>query len=309
MQTERPERPVRPRTPVKPETPPVKDAPVERERPERAPRKKRKFRLFKLVVFVFVAAWLFGIGVMVGRGTAPIEFDTEELRSQLVTAGTDIAENIARMTGKDENGMGFFEDLSNPDADTTLTDQRTFRRDYAVAPLSDEELAALAQAEEYHESDEMVLGELFEGKTLAPAVRDKTAFAGYRRLQDMGEAVADAGARPTIQAPPVTPPQTVTQQPPATQEPPRTAMSSNQSDIPKGSFSVQVAAVRGEDEAKAYLRSLGEKGFSGRVEKTIVGEGTWYRVRVGLYANRADAEADLQRLVRIGVKSPMIVTN
>lgn len=306
----RPERSVRPERPVRPERvmPPVggghEDEPLKRRKP---PKNHKPFRKLKLLVTIIVLGWFFGAGVLVGRGTAPVSFDIDDLRNQLVTAAAPISERIAQT--RSDGGVDFYDSLGQEGADIHIADPRNYRPEYSVAPEgvgvtapNDSNTAFIDES-----GEEAGAHDTFEGKTLTPQVKPKTDFDGYLALKQAGSQV-QAPSSTQVSAPETARPTTATQTPAV--EPNRvgsTVVAGG--DVPKGSFSVQVAAVRGENEARAYLENLSKKGFSGRVEKTTVGEGVWYRVRVGVYQTRAKAEEDLQKLIKIGIKSPMIVTN
>ncbi len=72
-----------------------------------------------------VAVWMFILGILVGRGTAPVHFDTLALQKEL----TIMRENMVKkeseavekaMRGKDQDvSLGFYEALKNDGPDTT----------------------------------------------------------------------------------------------------------------------------------------------------------------------------------------------
>lgn len=301
------------------------------ERPaRRQARPKKPFRKLKFIIFLAAAAWLFVAGVLVGRGTSPVFFDVDQLRNQLVTASAPISERIFH-TG--DEGVDFYDTLGQSGVDTQITDPRNYRPEYAQAPTDDSvvtdpalgDAGAGDPAQIAALSDDPLLEEnAYGGKILEPQVKPKTEFPAYVALKASGARVETAASSATQ------PQQTVQQQNPAVQESQTLAPTQNKpqnrpqtqaatmgngqlqtvtANAGQGSFAVQVAAVRGEDEARALLNNLDQKGFKGWIEKTTVGEGVWYRVRVGPYANRTVAEDYLQRLTKIGIKSPMIVSN
>jgi cell division septation protein DedD len=78
-----------------------------------------------LLVF-FVAAWMFVLGVLVGRGTAPVHFDTQTLQEELATLRDtmmkkerDAVEKAIR--GEDEKApLEFYEALKKDGLDTAV---------------------------------------------------------------------------------------------------------------------------------------------------------------------------------------------
>lgn len=79
-----------------------------------------------VVVVLVVSAWMFGMGVMVGRGTAPIAFDLDQLKrtlesmqksaQQLAKSG----ERPAPAEMKNKTDLGFYESLPKNREDTDL---------------------------------------------------------------------------------------------------------------------------------------------------------------------------------------------
>uniref|UniRef100_A0A831UBN8 SPOR domain-containing protein n=1 Tax=Geobacter metallireducens TaxID=28232 RepID=A0A831UBN8_GEOME len=58
----------------------------------------------------------------------------------------------------------------------------------------------------------------------------------------------------------------------------------------KGKYVVQVASVKERNEAESIKKVLQEKGFAAYiVESSVVGKGTWYRVRVGKQMDQSAA--------------------
>ncbi|MDP7077160.1 MAG: hypothetical protein QGI64_02665, partial [Desulfobacterales bacterium] len=64
----------------------------------------------------FVAAWMFFLGILVGRGTAPVKFNIEKLQKKLAALkAEDINEKLTRFTigsdfDKHKADLDFYED-------------------------------------------------------------------------------------------------------------------------------------------------------------------------------------------------------
>lgn len=68
---------------------------------------------------------------------------------------------------------------------------------------------------------------------------------------------------------------------------------------PKGDgFAIQVAALRGRDEAEAVVARLKQKGYSAYLLPPLAGQPSVFRVRVGKFKGRAEAEQIATRLER-----------
>ena len=62
-------------------------------------------------------------------------------------------------------------------------------------------------------------------------------------------------------------------------------------------LTVQVASVKNVQDADRLIVTLKEKGFQAYMSSaTIPGKGTWYRVRVGSYESKTQADQALSRL-------------
>ncbi len=81
-----------------------------------------------LAVFFFVCAWMFAVGVLVGRGTAPIKFDISELRRKLEIAREYIKEKEQGRpleepeSIKDKTDLDFYEALRDGRDDAKISD-------------------------------------------------------------------------------------------------------------------------------------------------------------------------------------------
>jgi cell division protein FtsN len=76
---------------------------------------------------LFVAAWMFLLGVLVGRGTAPIEFDIDSFQRGLLAkreaAGKEQEDQLNRQTGggADQTDLEFYSLLKSSESDDQLS--------------------------------------------------------------------------------------------------------------------------------------------------------------------------------------------
>jgi cell division septation protein DedD len=99
------------------------------------------------------------------------------------------------------------------------------------------------------------------------------------------------------------PPPAAAAQPPASA--PAPAAESTTSEPAGNGFVVQVAAVRGRSEADAMARRLASKGYPSFVT-AVDGAANMFRVRIGKYADRHQAEAIKARLEKEDQFKPFI---
>lgn len=86
-----------------------------------------------LLLLVFVSGWMFFLGVLVGRGTAPVKFDIDKLQRELAALKeADLKEQLRRVEGDSsstamQRGLEFYEALK----DTQDKEGKNVKRDAA----------------------------------------------------------------------------------------------------------------------------------------------------------------------------------
>jgi len=226
---------------------------------EKSAEKKPGFALSRravagwVCVLVVVSAWMFGMGVMVGRGTAPVHFDVDQLKRTLDSLQKSAREPqkpggtpVESTEMKDKTKLDFYEALAKSKEDTDL-------------PI------------------------LPKPAPPPPGVRPEPA------------------APKPVEAPAPKPEKAASAQPPAAPAAPASAAA------PGKALTVQVAAVKSEDEARRMLDRLRQRGYAGYIEPvTTPDKGTFYRVRMGEFPSREFARSTLDRLQKDGFE-PQVV--
>jgi cell division septation protein DedD len=125
---------------------------------------------------------------------------------------------------------------------------------------------------------------------------------------------SESPAPPTSPAPapvsPTPPPATKTAVAPAAKNPPATsaAPAAAKSAEPAGSgFAIQVAALRESGEADAMVKRLAGKGYPAYVVAPAKGQPSVYRVRVGKFKDRHEADTVAARLQKEEQFKPWVV--
>ena len=73
-----------------------------------------------LFIIILVSGWMFTLGVLVGRGTAPVDFDIEKLQKELLALKQAVVrKELQKITSESETGLkksdlGFYEKLKEP---------------------------------------------------------------------------------------------------------------------------------------------------------------------------------------------------
>jgi cell division septation protein DedD len=77
---------------------------------------------------------------------------------------------------------------------------------------------------------------------------------------------------------------------------------------PKGKFTIQVGSYQSSDEATASLANWKKKGYSAFMAVgTVPNKGTWYRVRIGGFPNREEAQKFLEKFKTKEKASALVV--
>jgi cell division septation protein DedD len=207
-----------------------------------------------VVIIFIISAWMFGMGVMVGRGTAPVQFDVDQLKRNLESLQKSAQQ--APKSGyrpeptemKDKTDLGFYESLPKNREDAELPN----------LPKS------------------------------PPAGRPE---AGTQKPPETPAAARVE--KPAVPAPPVASP--TAPAPPAA------------SAAPGKPLTVQVAAVKSEEEARQLSERLRQRGYAAYIEPVAIPDkGTWYRVRMGEFPSKEFARSTLERLQKDGFKPDVV---
>jgi cell division protein FtsN len=204
-------------------------------------------------VVLFMAAWMFLLGVLVGRGTAPVQFDIDQLQRSLLAkreaAGKEQQDQLLQETqnGTNKTDLDFYEVLKSP--------------------ANDDQLSPAAIATEAPPADKVQ-----DPKVIRPKVVAK-------RKKPLSTDPPEA-ARPA--PPPV------------------------KDNSPAANFTIQVASLNEARAAEEMVAKLVKKGYPAYATRTVVSNKTWYRVRIGGFKERREAESLVARLKREKM-APIIV--
>lgn len=208
-----------------------------------SPRSKKYFLqltgkgFFLILCLLFlVSGWMFVLGVLVGRGTAPVNFDIQALQKELMALKESVLKQESRA-------------IETPPG---KTDSKAAFDFYEV-------LKGKKQEEEIK----------IPPKKKKPSASTATVAKSNEPPTKLQEPKAEKAIAPT---------------------PVKRA-------VKGGIMAVQVASTKdagSADEMVAKLKRMGYDAF--RTVAKIAGKGTWYRVRVGPYRTRSDAEQVLKAL-------------
>jgi cell division septation protein DedD len=210
---------------------------------------------------------MFVIGVLVGRGTSPVTFDTREFQDSLariVSGSEDQQETFEKPE------LEFYEVLKSP--------ART------GGSTSEEHSEILAAG-----VDKVSSG--IDGGRQQPAVKKSLKAQTFRP----GKTVKLKPPVPVVRLP----------KPPTKAAPvPKKNVASPVSK--KGAYTIQIAAYKELKDAQELMGKLREKGFQSYRTMGQVGGDIWHRVRTGSFKDTASAKQVLQRLNKKRFKGMII---
>jgi cell division septation protein DedD len=200
-----------------------------------------------LCLLFLISGWMFVLGVLVGRGTAPVTFDIQALQKELLALKESMVKQEKRAMEIDsakagaKSSLEFYEALKKKEKDEKI--QIVEKKAPPKAPPE-----------------------------TPPAAPPPSPLTSQKRVSKSKAAPEKKETVPDL--PDVTP-------------------------SPSGTLAVQVASVKDIAAAEALVKKLEQLGYAGFSKMAEVpNKGTWYRVRVGPYRTKAEAEKVRQKLIK-----------
>ena len=220
---------------------------------QKEPPRTRRETVLKVTLSALVCLWMFILGILVGRGSAPVRFDIQRLHAELAALkAATVEETIKRYRiAFDEVDkqvdLGFHEALKDPKTDLSA----------AALSLPDTPVSKVPAV-----SKEPATPDILSEKTESNLLKKARAAEFQKKTK---------------------------------------------AEVPEP-WVIQVAATQDKAYGNQLTENLKKMGFRAYLTSAEVsGKGTWYRIRVGGYADRSGAEADYERLKKERF-SPMIIT-
>lgn len=239
------------------------------------------------------SAWVFVLGILVGRETSPIKFDTEKLQKELAALRESVITREQKHFEIDrdslydkmpeldfhqalkstEDDIGFLTPPESSDApDGSDEPSGKVSEPAPVSPLSDQTTSDMNE-------DYTVTKAAIPEKTAVRRKKEKPREISVQRVS-----LKKTESRPdppqSVQMEEVTPP-------PAPEEAPQSGKN----------ITVQVASFKLSKDAENLVSQLQKKGYPAYVSPAVVfGKGIYYRVRVGYFETRAKASSTKKQL-------------
>jgi DedD protein len=237
---------------------------------------RRKIAGWVVLIF-FVCAWMFILGILVGRGTAPVKFDIAALEKKIETVTKDDGGDQGKapaakepVTVEDKTKLEFYEALKENKVDPDV-------------PALQKPEAVKGKIEE--PAEKTVLREPKNESAPKPAPPESAS-------QKAGPQKPEPAASSQIKKP-------------AKKKENDTAVARTNAAGPV--YTIQAASVKDPKDADRLVQKLKKSGYPAyRAIGKIPGKGIWFRVRIGEYKSKSEAQSVMKKLEKDGLK-PILV--
>jgi cell division septation protein DedD len=271
----------------------------------------RRRTLWIGLALLAVAVWMFFLGILVGRGTAPVRFDIDRLEQELAALRETLQEKERQLlastqSAESEMGFTFFDDLKQSEEQGTVTfrvppppPEPETESDILpnamptqapapepAAPLGEDVSTEIEPAPAETEPPDLPPGSsddasapetLKPKKSLKQATFKSAALARTPTPAQRSSTVANSGQSSKPKSQPVS----------------RQAAPG----APRGSLTIQVSAVQDAATASAMVARLKSQGYDAHQSVArIPGKGLRYRIRVGRFTHSGEAQSVVRRL-------------
>lgn len=218
------------------------------------------------VIFI-LCAWMFVIGILVGRGTAPVKFDIDGLQSKLEASRQSI--------DKTRKGQA--------QADSDIVEDKTNFDFYEALPANREDTKI-----DKKKATQVISKKVDQPpEKKPPATTEKKAAKKSKSQKHTGQKSGAPKKRPAKQ--------------------PVAAKSETKPTGKVYTIQVAAFQAKNEKTADRLVAKLKNEGYAAyRTITKVKDKGIWIRVRIGKYNSRAEASPTLKKLKKSGMK-PIIV--
>lgn len=283
--------------------------------------------LLKYSGLFLLSGWMFFIGLLVGRGTSPVEFDTGWFQERLAVIFDD-SETEEPLIEKPE--LDFYAALQNSDNreeyDINLNNASTSKKVQAGKSITlSEELAANLDFNEADDSatknKKAMTSKLVKKQIAANQNPDSSNVISSNTVAKTDKIKTSILSSQTKSVAAQERSKTTTQSMKYSAESKSKEPLRNLSDkkieqqtlklkdytAAQGySYTIQIASFNTEADAVRHIAKLSSQGYSAYKSSGMVGDKTWYRIRIGSFTSITEAKESLKQLENSGIKGLII---
>ena len=250
---------------------------------------------------LLISGWMFFLGVLVGRGTAPALFDYQRIETEIASlaksftesrkAQNDTTTDILTTQAELEYPEELKKKTEDPARMTMPATEKPARPPETPRPAPQEPIQAPAPAPVKPDFQAAARPEIVEPPP-------ETLKAGPEiKIKSMYDVKASQ-ARETVSATPEKTPSAVPKPSlPAAENKPETAQP----------VAIHLTSLVDKKSADALIETLRSKGISAsKTPKMLPGKGVWYTVVIGKYTSSTEADAMISRLRQENVDASLV---
>lgn len=225
--------------------------------------------ILKYSIYVFIAGWMFFLGILVGRGNSPVTFDTHKFQDRLQTIASEFGHKNEEPKKIE---LKFYDALEKPSVEGPETKQ--------TSEIIPEKRSDITQSESQTKIS-------LKKQTFNPNVNmAKTKPTEVKKQPVNSTPVAAKPVKPdSLKSDSAKPELEEIKQ------------------SGSGRYTIQVAAFKDFKDAVTFMAILEKKGFSAYRQKTDQNGIIWYRVRIGSFHTYDDAKKFKVRLDKARIDS------
>ena len=266
--------------------------------PQQEPHQQRPVLWIGLVLLI--SGWMFFLGVLVGRGTAPALFDYQRIETEITALAKTFTDSRKAQNDK-------VTDILTTQAGLEYPEELKKRTEAAVPQMS-----ASDKPVRQSETPKPVQQESAQAPTPPPARSDFQTAGKPETIEPPPESIRSGPeskiksmydvkapqARETVSAAPERTPSAVPKpSPPASDNKTETVQP----------LAIHLTSLVDKKSADALIESLRSKGISAsKTPKMLPGKGVWYTVVIGNYTNSTEADAMLNRLKQENIDASLV---
>ncbi|MGD8881738.1 MAG: SPOR domain-containing protein [Desulfobacterales bacterium] len=235
---------------------------------------RRKIAGWVFILF-FLCAWMFVLGILVGRGTAPVKFDIAAIEKKIEASKKDDPGKQEKLPGhkdsatlKDKTKLEFYEALKENSEDTKVP---ALQKPKVIKPKIEKPEPKAVSPKPQETAPQKL--------TSTKAVSQKT---GAQKSQPVTPSQKDAPTKEKV-----------------------AAVKKTSTTGPL--YTIQAASVKNPKDADRLIQKLKKSGYPAyRAIGKVPGKGIWFRIRIGEYNSKIEARRTLDKLKKLGLK-PILV--
>ncbi len=223
----------------------------------------------------FVIGWMFFLGILVGRKTAPVHFDTRGFQEWL---GEVAQKSGKKKTDLSQTDLQYYNVLRKAMPEEKVGDGTAGKKE-EIVPISAENEDTGEPVAVKRSKKKMTFDTTSSSKVVAPVSERQEPSPAASSPAEKSEA-------------PATPEKSAAPDKPAATD--------------EGAYTIQIAAYKDFKDALAQMKRLESKGYKPYKTMARKDGSVWHRVRTGSFSNMTEARACLAGLKEISISGIII---